>query len=495
MVTHLPQRSLTTRPSAGPATHRHRDRRPFVACVAVSALAACGDAATPTAPLTPTRAEPASTAARQPSPGRPRGAEVQSVALAAQIPGYGGHYFDRDGNLIAYVTDTTHAAARHALAPVLGAFRYAPRGRAGQGRIVLRKGDYEFRQLGAWRDALSQEALPLEGVVLVDLDEAANRVTVGVQDDAARARVEAVAATRGVPEAAVRFQKTEPIVSDALDVSYAEQPDFDFTTLGAYNRPITAGVQIGLIAEHQPANTYTSCTIGLVARDAWLTPVLVTNSHCSYNVATLEYTSWHQPSPSAPQVAYESADPQGQIIRGYSVWNTQSVVSRQSDAALGPLTVDASQLGVGTIQGTSYTSYGPTTRGSVEVPPSRWTFRVAGEDPGTPLNVYANKMGHKGGWSYGEIINTCADARVIYDRYGGPSGASVDLRLPCQVFARYYSEGGDSGGPVFYWGGSGDEVILFGIHWGRGGSGASGYGVFSPIDQIEAELGPLYTSP
>jgi len=60
----------------------------------------------------------------------------------------------------------------------------------------------------------------------------------------------------------------------------------------------------------------------------------------------------------------------------------------------------------------------------------------------------------------------------------------------CQTWVSAGAGGGDSGSPVFRRQGSTNNVTLVGILWG--GSGSTLY-VFSPISNIEMELGALTT--
>jgi hypothetical protein len=67
----------------------------------------------------------------------------------------------------------------------------------------------------------------------------------------------------------------------------------------------------------------------------------------------------------------------------------------------------------------------------------------------------------------------------------------------CQTYTTYVAANGDSGAPVFrrvFWNGLRHRrnVHLLGIHWGSGvNSDGSTYAVYSPIWNIQAELGPL----
>lgn len=90
-----------------------------------------------------------------------------------------------------------------------------------------------------------------------------------------------------------------------------------------------------------------------------------------------------------------------------------------------------------------------------------------------------NKIGRTTGWSQGPVTSVCVNTNV--------SGTTITQFCQTNVSATVGS--GDSGSPVFAIGG-GDNVTLLGILWG--GSGSSSF-VFSPINQVEQELGALTT--
>jgi hypothetical protein len=90
-----------------------------------------------------------------------------------------------------------------------------------------------------------------------------------------------------------------------------------------------------------------------------------------------------------------------------------------------------------------------------------------------------NKVGRTTGWSQGAVTATCVNTNV--------SGSNITEL--CQDFVNAAVGSGDSGSPVFAIT-SGTNVRLLGILWG--GSGNQSF-VFSPLSNIEAELGPLTT--
>src|SRR5881628_158587 len=141
------------------------DARASVRILAMTAAlfaAACQDATPPTDPAALAIAN-----APTQSPHTP-----DAAVLARTVPGFGGFFYD-DGVPTVYLTDVGQRAA---VAAALG---------RGASEIHVRQGRFTYQQLDRWFNATSLEALAQSGVVFVDLDEAANRVTVGVEHGAA----------------------------------------------------------------------------------------------------------------------------------------------------------------------------------------------------------------------------------------------------------------------------------------------------------------------
>ena len=91
----------------------------------------------------------------------------------------------------------------------------------------------------------------------------------------------------------------------------------------------------------------------------------------------------------------------------------------------------------------------------------------------------ANKIGRTTGWTQGTVSATCVNT--------GVSGTNI-VQL-CQTFVDAGVGAGDSGSDVF--GLSGGQATLLGGLWG--GNSAGTLFVYSPISNIERELGPLTT--
>ncbi|MBV9775216.1 MAG: hypothetical protein JO040_14780, partial [Gemmatimonadetes bacterium] len=134
------------------------------------------------------------------------GIDGEFVRVQRQLPGFGGYYFDANGDLVVLLTDPAQEPAARALLAGVAADRPRGPGSAGPATIRVRRAEFDFATLQGWHERLNS-VLRLEGVSFLDTDEMANRVTVGVTSEAAAARVRAEAVRAGVPSAALRVER------------------------------------------------------------------------------------------------------------------------------------------------------------------------------------------------------------------------------------------------------------------------------------------------
>ena len=123
-----------------------------------------------------------------------------------------------------------------------------------------------------------------------------------------------------------------------------------------------------------------------------------------------------------------------------------------------------------------------TGLGSLTIDPANPTFTINARGIANK-DASVDKVGRTTGWTRGTVSNTCVDT--------GVQGSTIVLL--CQTFvtsSNVIVQGGDSGSPVFAIG-SGGNVTLLGGLWGGNQSGTQF--VYSPIANIEAELGVLDT--
>ncbi|MBA3318171.1 MAG: hypothetical protein H0T50_08790 [Gemmatimonadales bacterium] len=392
---------------------------------------ACSDTTRPTLPAdSPAEAGPIG-AVQQ--PGDP-------VALARQVPGFGGFFFDEQGVPTIYLKDVgQRGAVETALQPFLSA-----QGLKGSA-LQVRRADYDWVSLERWQEQASTQVLSMRGTVYVDADEARNRVKVGVERGTSDAQVRAALARVGVPVSAALVEEVEPVRFAA--------------TLQSQVRPVPGGVQINF-----PGFL---CTLGFNARKGGQRS-FITNSHCTTTQGGNEGTPYWQPSQNvAPaQIATEVDDPRYRRGDGCPAGRR----CRRSDAARAAYASGTAST-LGSIARTTGANNGSLTIAG--------SFSITGE--GAPVvGQTANKVGRTTGWTRGGITNTCVNTNV--------SGSNITQL--CQTFVSAGVGSGDSGSPVFLRPGSGSNVTLLGILWGGSGSGTF---VFSPMANVEAELGALTT--
>ncbi len=359
--------------------------------------------------------------------------------VAARAPAFGGMFLDGDV-LKIYLTHTGgKAAAEKAIGEVFGAERIPT------GGIQVLSGQYSFRQLTAWYDRLGG-LFEIDGVVLTDINERANRIRVGVEGAWAIKAVQKELQQSGIPRNAVDIAITEAIVPAV--------------TLQSLVRPIEGGLQIHF------GNFLCSLSfIGLRAGTAGFAVA----SHCTDRQGGVEGTQYYQPlSPNF--IGTEIADPVYTKAKCQAAGIRGGKVCRYSDSAFAQ-----KDAGVSSDQGFIARTDSVNT-GSLTIV-GQW--RVTSEGVSL-VGQTVNKVGRTTGWTQGLVTDTCVNT--------GVSGSRI-VQL-CQDFVSATVTGGDSGSPVFHIT-SGTDVQMRGILWG--GNQAGTLFVYSPIANIERsdELGPI----
>ncbi len=304
-------------------------------------------------------------------------------------------------------------------------------------------------------EALHQRLLPLfetNGVVFTDADETSGRLVVGVLNRGVEGQVRGRLRALGVDSQSVDVVETEPIIALA--------------TLRDRSEDIVGGLQIRF--------SQYLCSLGFPAmRDGVLG--FVTASHCSDSQGSVDGTTYYQPLDQVQGdiIGTEIADPA--YARGGGKDCPRSRRCRQSDA-------NFSRSGGG-LRGVTIGQIARTAGlGSLTIDPTHPTFTINGE--GVALkDASVDKVGRTTGWTRGTVSNTCVDT--------GVQGSTIVLL--CQTFVNSTNvivQGGDSGSPVFAMRSDGTVTLLGGL-WGGNQSGTQF--VYSPIANIEAELGALTT--
>jgi len=301
-------------------------------------------------------------------------------------------------------------------------------------------------------EAQHQRLLPLfelDGVVFTDADETRGRFVVGVLNPGLERSVRARLQALRVSSQSVDVVVTEPII--------------ELATLRDYVRPLVGGLQIRF-------DQYL-CTYGFNANLSDGTEGFVVNSHCTTKASTVNGTLYYQPLNQTTDefIGTEYLDPP-YFQRVYGC--PRGKVCRWSDAAF----VRRAQTPEAAATLGALASTNDPNGGSLDITGS---FGIVSEGNAI-VNEVVNKVGRTTGWTQGPVTNTCVNTAV--------SGSKV-VRL-CQDWVSAGVGSGDSSSPVFKIL-SGGNVQLNGILWGGSTSGTTF--VFSPLSNVEDELGELTT--
>ncbi len=360
--------------------------------------------------------------------------DEEFARLAEAVPGFGGLYLDAEGTTHVYLQDLSHAREVQDLGE----------------RVEVHQGDYNFRDLLAWKGAV-RDLLAQRGAVFLDIDEQRNRLLFGVEREALGSfSAELARFLRGarVPSEAVLVEATEPIV-----------PDEQLTDT---IRPVPGGVRI----RNQNGG---GCTLGFNAIRAGVRG-FVTNSHCTVTRGVVEGTVMFQATTAAAnQIGVETVDPK--FFTGGSCPSGRKC--RLSDAAF--IAYDDDELSAGGQIANPLVCGFLSFPGTLDVNPNDPRTTVTGFMFGSPLfGSMVTRVGATSGCAMGMQLNTCVDANV----------ANTNFTMLCQNRYLAFRQGGDSGSPVFLKK-SGNKATMVGIHWGGSGNNA----VYSPFLFIFTELG------
>ncbi len=382
--------------------------------------------------------------------------------LAQDLPSSAGFFIDTaTGNVVALFTnlqqgETAIPRLRSRLSWVLS----FARARNPRPDIVVRQVQYTFLQLKKWRDLMTQ-AVFYPGVNWLGPDWIKNRVVFGISPGTDPGPIRAVARNLGVPEEAVQFEVSGPVVAQS--------------SLTDSVRPIAGGTQVAFLDKN--VDLVKNCTLGFPA--LWNGErAFVTASHCSTNAFAIDSTPEYQPKFPTTHADSMNISPIGFKVADYqeacpSGFKTQTLCSN-ADAVIWKFTLDTapSNWVLGHIARPTYgCSPGPCSPPNLQIGSY---FKVNATQDSIPLGALVSMIGITSGWrqAYVQKINQI----VILDATRGLVG---------MVFASYGSGGGDSGAPILMNINPlpDSTVTLAGIHWGVTTRGMH-YAVFSPWSGI-----------
>lgn len=391
--------------------------------------------------------------------------ETQFARIEAEVPGFGGWYFNENGEAVLRVKDLKHGPqAIERVGIILDARPRAGRAVTPRERpfIKVQPANFSFSELAIFRDIFSQNLI--EGIHSIDADEENNVLSIGVRDQEVAHQVRATAARLHIP-------------GNALHVKIESAPS-SRAALADYHRPLRGGMGFSFI---DGITKY--CSIGINGYWQYGVHGFVTASHCTSSTWNLTGNVAYQPSPST-DVATESFDPPAWT--GTAPWGgvcpsgpgyPAGLHCRSSDAAF--YTYDSTSLHGGT------TIAETATWASGRAAPNNEVvgFMDVGGSYEPAVGDYLDKMGADSGWTWGKVLETCL--LLPHDKLT-PTGKPVWLF--CQGKAEIYSRAGDSGSPVFKW--YSTHVDFVGILWGGPSSPTQSY--YSPAFNVYWDLSGLY---
>lgn len=151
-----------------------------------------------------------------------------------------------------------------------------------QNKIQALPGQYSFLELKEWHEPVMADVLNIPGVVFTDIDDAKNRLAVGVEKLEIQPLVEEQLVKLGIPREAVNIEETKPV---------------EFGGLQDRNRPLVGGLQI--------ATSRFICSLGFPAIRAGVRG-FVANSHCTDNPGVSKARDFISRQPSSPVIVSAS---------------------------------------------------------------------------------------------------------------------------------------------------------------------------------------------
>ena len=370
--------------------------------------------------------------------------------VAERIEAFAG-IFVQDGKLILALTKVDEDTVRDAQRALIGEFgKSLPETTGLEHRLV----DYSFNQLHAYRKR-ARNLFATGDISSIDTDEVRNRVSIGLPDMSRADEVKAEIEALNIPLDAVHLFERKPFNVN----NHVLLPRLQGTVSS-----LTAGVEVGIPL---PNNMVGACSLGFLAERSG-TRGFVTNTHCTRtNGAT--GVVFNQPA-SGNMVGTETIDPP--VFTGGSCPGGESC--RFSDAAFISLLPTANGR------------FGAMAK-SVHVFPYTGSYTLTSKGPAF-CGQTVHTVGRSSGESWGEVDESCCDLQADWSTVANTPNV---VTLLCQdIYDNDKVTNGDSGAPVIVRDGYYDAKLV-GVHWGS----LDDTGAYSPISNIESELGSLWLTP
>lgn len=406
-----------------------------------------------------------SAAAQASGPRVAPGLDGKFIEIQTKLPGFGGYFFDDNGDLNVYLTDTTREPDARTMFADVAQSRpqrwYRPWTKPAA--IVIRQGTFDFATLNDFRTRLASN-LPLDGISMYDTDEANNVVFVAVTSEEARQRVLARAAALGLPPTALTVRVEAP-----MELA---------TSLRNQVRPTVGGLQIEYNSGASQCTLGANVWYGNIANGVPVgTEGFYTASHCSATpYDSSDHTVYTQGS---LQIGHKVFDPPTFTPATNSSCLPSYNKCRWSDVAFCAYDSGVS-ISHGVLAQTLFRGVGPgaANSGSIDLNMTgTWTFTITN----TVIPVFGTtleRVGRGSGWTEGNVSNTCAD---VQENIGGAT-----VVILCAVRVGAFATFGDSGGPVFQILSSG-RFAFSGIVFSTALDGTNYQ--YADIDQIARDMG------
>lgn len=413
--------------------------------------------------------------------------DSQFVEVSRSVPGFGGAFYDEEGNVNVYLVGASEKSNRtavkadiaNALVDVFGesvlteirtddasnvvhpddSIVFDEGYIIAEREIKILQADYDFATLAQWRRQLDDYVFQIPSVISTDIDDANNRILIGVDDEAAIKEIEAIAERLALPSDALTFEV------DSVEL---------MTRLDDRVRPIVGGLQID-------TNPWT-CTLGFnVRRLASSTYGFITNTHCSSTAYGFDGQAFYQGLFGQPGdlIGHEAYDPTpfvgGACPSGQQCRYSDSTFIEYNSTASAENAFAVTKWGAGLPGNNAF-----------EIERNEEFDWVNATSSPNWVGVSLRKVGRSTGMTGGNVTNSCVNVRQ----------SDYDVLLLCQVYSHGPVSSGDSGSPVFSsypnLANPGSSDMLYGILWGKreAWTGKQSF-VFSPYSGIESDLGML----
>jgi hypothetical protein len=419
-----------------------------------------------------------------------RPGEDEILAIAQEVESFAGYYC-ANGDLVVAVTASATSSDRARIAEIvseLGVLNMCYSRSVGPHvpEVIFEQKRYNFLTLRTWRDSINTLILQQPGAHSIGIRYSNNRIVIST-DENATASLQAFMAARlpfdgyevtGEPRVALHSACPVPSYGPNVnnDACLAGQPQCCFRPVpgGVSTFTSTFGGAMGL-----GNGTMTLGADRFIPEFGYWQAGFVTCAHCVPPMAVMNQDfvdQHHSDSNNNQLIAIEYTDP--------PMFGCQGVSNcRKSDSAW--LWHYDGGVARGAIAQTQFATTGFGVPGSKVASAVHPRFFVRGKATALVEQMQVDKVGQTTGWTTGVITDLCSDINN-----------GIGQLVLCNAKASLFSQGGDSGSPVFYWWSAygADTVELVGILWGSNGVDRAFVSKWSNVEQDLGNLNIQYSA-